>query len=56
MAGRIRDDELAPGGREEAVSDIDGDALLPLRCEPVDKQGEVDALVACRAVPALFAE
>ena len=39
---RIGDDELALFGREEAISDIDGDALLPLCGQTIDQQGEVD--------------
>ena len=36
-------------GGEEAVGDVDGDALLALGLEPVDQEGEVDVL-AGRAV------
>jgi sulfate adenylyltransferase subunit 2 len=46
MAGAVRDDELALGCREVAVRDIDGDALLALRAEPVGEQREVHTLVA----------
>ncbi len=42
MAGRIGDDEFAPVGREEAIGDVDGDALLALGGEPVDQEGEVE--------------
>ena len=38
-------------GREEAVGDVDGDALLALRREPVDEEREVDARRPC--VPCL---
>jgi hypothetical protein len=31
-------------GREEAVGDVDGDALLALGLQPVDEQREVDVL------------
>ena len=31
-------------GREKAIGDIDGDALLTLRREPVDQQRKVDVL------------
>ena len=49
VARRVGDDELALLGREEAVGDVDGDALLALGLEPVDEQREVDVL-AGRAV------
>ena len=49
VAGRVGDDEAAARRREEAVGDVDGDALLALRLQPVDEQREVD-LVAGRAV------
>jgi hypothetical protein len=42
MAGRIGDDELAVVGGEEAIGDIDGDALLALGGQAVDQQREVD--------------
>ncbi len=48
MAGRVGDDELALVGREVAVGDVDGDALLALGHQPVGEQGEVDAPVAER--------
>ena len=38
VAGRIGDDEFALGGRKEPVRDIDGDALLPLGHEAIDKK------------------
>ena len=43
-AGRVGDDELALVGGEEAVGDVDGDALLALGFEAVDEEGEVDVL------------
>ena len=49
MAGRVGDDELAARGREEAVGDVDGDALLALGLQAVDQQREIDVL-AGRAV------
>jgi hypothetical protein len=49
MAGRVRDDVLAPLRREEAVCDIDRDALLALGEESIQRQREVD-LLAARAV------
>ena len=42
VPGRISDDELAAVCREEAVGDIDGDALLAFRRQAVDQEGEVD--------------
>ena len=42
VAGRVGDDELALVGREEAVGDVDGDALLALGGEAVDEQGEIE--------------
>ena len=44
VARRVGDDELALLGREEAVGDVDGDALLALGGEAVDQQREVDLL------------
>ena len=44
VAGRVGDDELALLGSEEAIGDVDGDALLTLGGEPVDQQREVDRL------------
>ncbi len=56
VARGVGDDELALVGRKEAVGDIDGDALLPLRGEAIHEQGEIDAFITDRAVPALLAE
>ena len=42
MAGRVGDDELALRRREEAIGDVDGDALLALGFQPVDQQREID--------------
>ena len=50
VARRVGDDERALRGGEEAVGDVDGDALLALGLEPVDQQREID-VVAGRAVP-----
>ena len=47
MPRRIGDDELALLGREEAIGDIDGDALFALRSKAIDQQRKVD-LVALR--------
>ncbi len=46
MAGRVGDDELALVGGEEAIGDVDGDALLALGGEAVDQQREVDLAAA----------
>ena len=49
VARRIGDDELALLGREEAIGDVDRDALLALGGEAVDQQREIDLLaLACR--------
>jgi hypothetical protein len=45
VAGRVRDDERAPLGREEAVGDVDRDPLLALGPEAVQEQREVEAAV-----------
>ncbi len=42
MARRIGDDELPPRGREIAIGDVDGDALLALGLKPVDQKREVE--------------
>jgi hypothetical protein len=47
---RVGDDELALRRREEAVSDIDRDALLALGGKTVDEEGEIDIL-ALRSDP-----
>jgi hypothetical protein len=49
MARRIGDDEAALIGGEEAVGDVDGNALLALRLQSIDQQREVD-IVAGGAV------
>ncbi len=50
VARAIGDDELAPVGGEEAIGDIDGDALLALGGEPVDQQRVIE-LLPLRADP-----
>ena len=42
VAGRVGNDELAMGGREVAVRDIDGDSLLPLGAQAVGELGEIN--------------
>ena len=54
VARRVGDDERAPRRGEEAVGDVDGDALLALGLEPVEQQREVDVL-AGRAVASRIA-
>ena len=49
VPGRVGDDEGAALGAEEAVGDVDGDALLALGLEPVDQEGEIE-VAAGRAV------
>jgi hypothetical protein len=44
VAGRVGDDEGTPRRGEEAVGDVDGDALLALGLQPVDQEREVDVL------------
>ena len=54
--GRVGDDELAARGREVAVRDVDGDALLALGAQAVGEQREVrvvEALVAAGALDRL---
>ena len=50
VARRIGDDELAPGGGEIAIGDIDGNPLLTLRLQAIDQQRQVD-LVAGGPAP-----
>ena len=42
VAGGVRDDEFAHPRGHEAVGDVDGDALLALRLQPVHQQREID--------------
>jgi hypothetical protein len=42
VARRVGDDEFAPGRREEAIGDVDGDGLLALGLQPVHQQREVE--------------
>ena len=46
MARGVGDDELALLGGEEAVGDVDGDALLALGGQAVDQQREVELAAA----------
>jgi len=46
---RVGDDELSAFAREEAIGDVDGDALLALGRQAVDEQSEID-LLALRPV------
>ena len=45
VARGVGDDELAFGGGEIAVGDVDGDSLLALGLEAVGEEGEVDVAV-----------
>ena len=47
MAGRVGNDELALVGIEEAVGNIDGDALLSLGGQPVHQQRKVNVVALC---------
>ena len=42
MARSVGDDELAMGGGEVAVGNINGDSLLPLGAQSISKLGKVD--------------
>ncbi len=42
MAGGVGHDELALVGGEEAVGDVNGDALFPLGRQTIDQKGKVD--------------
>jgi len=44
MARRVGDDEFALVGGEEAVGDIDGDALFAFGFQPVHQKREIDIL------------
>ena len=44
VSGTIRDDELALLGIEEAIGDVDGNALFALCRKPVNQQGKVNFL------------
>jgi hypothetical protein len=56
VARGIGDDELAPVGGEEAVGDVDGDALLALRAEAVDEKGEIELVALGAGLPAVRLE
>ena len=42
MPRSVGDDELAMGGGEVAVGNVDGDSLLPLGAQSIGKLGKVD--------------
>ena len=48
MARRVRDNELAPRGAEITIGNVNGDALLALRAQPVGQQRKIKS--AARAV------
>ena len=53
VARRVGDDELALRRGEEAVGDVDGDALLALGLEPVDQQREIDVVAVGAVLPGI---
>ena len=53
VARGVGDDEPAPRGREVAVGDVDGDALLALGLEPVQQEGEVEVAFPSAELPAV---
>src|SRR2546426_726447 len=55
VPGRIRDDELSFRSCKIAVSNINGNALLPFRAQAVGQQREIDAFAAAPFVFALRA-
>ena len=56
VAGRVGDDELALVGREEAVGDINGDALLALGLQPVHEKREIQRLAIGAMLAAVAGE
>jgi hypothetical protein len=56
VAGRIRDDELSLLAREEAISDIDRDALFALGRKAVDQQCKIDRIALRAVAPAVAFE
>ena len=46
MPRRVRQDEFALGRGEVAVGDVDGDALLAFRPQPVGQQRKIDLAAA----------
>ena len=56
VARRVGDDELARRRGEEAVGDIDRDALLALGGEPVDEEGVVEVGPLCARPCAVVGE
>ncbi len=50
VAGRVGDDELAVGGLEVAVRDVDRDPLLALGPQPVGQQRQVEPALAVAAL------
>jgi hypothetical protein len=53
VPGRVGDDELAPGGREVPVGDVDRDALLALGPQAIGEQRQVHVLFAAQLARAL---
>ena len=56
VAGRVGDDEAAAVGGEEAVGDVDGDALLALGLEAVHEEGVVGVLAGGAELAAVALE
>ena len=56
VARRVGDDEGAPGRGEEAIGDVDGDALLALGLQPVEQQGEVELVLGRAEAPRIVAQ
>ena len=50
VPGAIGDDELAPLGGEEAIGDVDGNALFAFGRQAIDQQGKIN-LLPLRADP-----
>ena len=54
VARRIGQDEFAFGRREIAIRDVDGDALLALRAQPVGQQRKIDLAAANGLLQLIF--
>ena len=56
VPGRVGDDEAAPLGGEEAIGDVDRDALLALRLQPIDQQREIHVVAGGAVLAAVARE
>ena len=56
VAGRVGDDEFSLVGREEPVGDIDGDALLAFRLQPIHQKGQIDVLAGGAVLAGILGE